>query len=316
MVAQAAAGGEVFQDAPGRLIYPDVYCLALMLADKFDFLLEGEKVAPGKYDVIFAELQSSESQLRYLESLVEAQATAGHCRFPGRRRFSPAISPTRSCAREAHPSGGASSGPTRPNSRRFAMDSSAAIAPPSFRGLTIWRPHRSWDRARRPGRLRKILVQAPMSFHDIVQNHPFMLKGVLLDVWQELPAGLRDQLSFHTTIYNSTDVERYQSSGFADGLPFVLDGKLGYRAFVRFLGRVRRRRQSHRGQHSWTHHVSLRRARASGNFQRQQSAQPRLYPHSTVAMFDTVHCVSCCAPCCWAWPTAEWTRGFCHRRVR
>src|SRR5271155_5139968 len=56
------------------LIYPDVYCLALMLSDKFDFLLEDEKVPAGKYDLIFAELQSSESQLRYLESLVEAGA--------------------------------------------------------------------------------------------------------------------------------------------------------------------------------------------------------------------------------------------------
>ncbi len=56
------------------VIYPDVYCLALMLADKFDFLLEGEKVAPGSYDLILAELQASDSQLSYLESLVEAAA--------------------------------------------------------------------------------------------------------------------------------------------------------------------------------------------------------------------------------------------------
>ena len=38
------------------VIYPDVYCLALMLADKFDFLLEDEKVPAGKYDLIIAEL--------------------------------------------------------------------------------------------------------------------------------------------------------------------------------------------------------------------------------------------------------------------
>ena len=43
------------------LIYPDVYCLALMLSDKFDFLLEDEKVPRGKYDLILAELQSSET---------------------------------------------------------------------------------------------------------------------------------------------------------------------------------------------------------------------------------------------------------------
>ncbi len=54
------------------LIYPDVFCLALMLTDKFDFLLEGEKVPAGKYDLILAELPGSDSQLLYLESLVDA----------------------------------------------------------------------------------------------------------------------------------------------------------------------------------------------------------------------------------------------------
>ena len=43
-----------------------------MLADKFDFLVEDERVAAGQYDLILAELQASEPQLRYLESLVDA----------------------------------------------------------------------------------------------------------------------------------------------------------------------------------------------------------------------------------------------------
>ena len=50
-----------------------------------------------------------------------------------------------------------------------------------------------------------------MSFHDIVQNHPFVLKGVLLDVWQELPGALREKLTFHTFVYNSTDVGKIHS---------------------------------------------------------------------------------------------------------
>src|ERR1700727_3698269 len=54
------------------VIYPDVYCLALMLADKFDVLLEDEEVQAGKYDLILSELGASETQLRYLESLVAA----------------------------------------------------------------------------------------------------------------------------------------------------------------------------------------------------------------------------------------------------
>ena len=54
------------------VLYPDVFCLALMLSDKFDFLLEDEKVPAGKYDLILAELPGSDSQLLYLESLVDA----------------------------------------------------------------------------------------------------------------------------------------------------------------------------------------------------------------------------------------------------
>src|SRR5271155_1843637 len=44
------------------VIYPDVFCLALMLSDKFDLLLEDEKVPAGKYDLIIAELQASDNQ--------------------------------------------------------------------------------------------------------------------------------------------------------------------------------------------------------------------------------------------------------------
>ena len=48
-----------------------------------------------------------------------------------------------------------------------------------------------------------------------------------MDVWQELPVALGDKISFHTFIYNSTDIEKYKSSEFAAGLPFVLEAKLG-----------------------------------------------------------------------------------------
>ncbi|MGB8888740.1 MAG: hypothetical protein WCC87_18570 [Candidatus Korobacteraceae bacterium] len=272
------------------LIYPDVYCLALMLSGRFDFLLEDEKVAPGKYDVIFAELQSSDTQLRYLESLVEAQAPPVIV-VPG----PPAI-----LSRDL----------TDPKLRRVQRILSGA------RGVWAYSPELKTfcdgligrDRAtlipwpydlaatQKLGRVsppssgsRKILLQAPMSFHDIVQNHPFILKALLLDLWPELPTGLRDQLSFHTFVYNSTDVQRYHSSGFAAGLPFTLESKLAYRPFVRFLagcdGIVNLTAGSILGRITF---LSAALARP-GIFSDNSPLNARLYPGSTVAMFDTVH---------------------------
>ena len=87
-----------FQMRLAGVIYPDVYCLALMLSDKFDFLLEGEKVAPGQYDLILAELQSFRQPARAIWSRWSRPAIRRSLSFPGRRRFSPAISPTPSCA--------------------------------------------------------------------------------------------------------------------------------------------------------------------------------------------------------------------------
>jgi len=111
---------------------------------------------------------------------------------------------------------------------------------------------------------------------------------VLLDLWQELPAALRQRLTFHTFIYNSDDRARYQASGFADGLPFVLQRKLGYRAFVRFLagceGVVNLTAGSILGRVTFLSAALGR----PGIFSDNSQLNARLYPGSQVAMFDTV----------------------------
>ncbi len=271
------------------VIYPDVYCLALMLAEKFDFLLEGETVSPGKYDLVLAELQASEVQLRYLESLVEAGPTPVAV-IPG----PPAI-----LSREL----------TDPKLRRVQRILSGAryiwaYSPElkTFCDGLIGRDRASlipwpYDFAAtqklgsaaqpQPGK-RRILVQAPMSFHDIVQNHPFVLKAVLLDLWEELPDTLRSQISFHTFIYNEEDRARYHSSSFAEGLPFVLKRKLGYRAFVRFLGGcdgiINLTAGSILGRITFLSAALGR----PGIFSDNSQLNRQLYPGSCVAMFDTV----------------------------
>lgn len=271
------------------IVYPDVYCLALMLAGSFDFLLEDEKVPAGKYDLILAELQASESQLRYLEALVAA-GDPPVALIPG----PPAI-----LSREL----------TDEKLRRVLRILGAArhvwaysSELKTFCDGLIGRPRAveiPWPydlaatqklastRAAASSHY-KILVQAPMSFHDIVQNHPFVLKGVLLDVWRELPATLRDKITFHTFIYNPTDSEKYKSSEFARGLPFVLERKRGYGSFVRFLaecdGIINLTAGSILGRITFLAAALGR----PGIFSDNSPLNLRLYPASAITMFDTV----------------------------
>ena len=89
------------------LIYPDVYCLALMLSDKFDFLLEDEKIPRGKYDLVLAELQSSETSTSLPRVAGRRRRPAGgrHSRAAG-NSFARPHRPE-AAQREAHPERGA-----------------------------------------------------------------------------------------------------------------------------------------------------------------------------------------------------------------
>lgn len=275
------------------VIYPDVYCLALMLADRFDFLLEDEKVPPGKYDLILTELGASESQLRYVESLVVA-GDPPVAVIPG----PPAI-----LSRELTDAklrmvkrillGARHVWAYSPELKTFCdgmigRERAVAIPWPYDLAATQRLASRAFGTGRTIAGRYRILVQAPMSFHDVVQNHPFVLKGILLDVWQELPAAVREKISFHTFTYNAIDVERYKSSEFAKGLPFVLEGKLGYRAFLRFVGGcdgvINLTVGNILGRITFLA-AALGRA---GIFSDNSKLNRRLYSGSTVAIFDTV----------------------------
>lgn len=271
------------------VIYPDVYCLALMLSDKFDFLLEDERIPAGKYDFIFAELGASESQLRYVESLVNA-GDPPVAVIPGppailSRELTDAklvrVKRILCGARQVW----AYSAELQTFCDGLIGQARAIVIPWPFDLATTQRLARS---SRSDSGRHKILVQAPMSFHDIVQNHPFVLKGVLLDVWQELPSALREKITFHTFTYNSTDAEKYKSSEFAKGLPFVLEGKRGYRSFLRFLrecdGVINLTAGSILGRITFLAAALGR----PGIFSDNAQLNARLYPGSSVAMFDTV----------------------------
>lgn len=271
------------------LVYPDVYCLALMLAGQFDFLLEDEKVAAGQHDLILAEMGASESQLRYLESLVAAgdpplAVIPGPPAILSRDLTDAKLRSVKRILGEARHVWAYS-----PELKTFCdgmIGRERAVVIPWPYDLAATRKLAS--RAKRQSGRHRILVQAPMSFYDIVQNHPFVLKSVLLDLWLELPAALREKISFHTFTYNAVDMEKYHATDFPRGLPFVLEGKLGYRAFLRFLagcdGVINLTAGNILGRITFLA-AALERP---GIFSDNGHFNARLYPGSTVAMFDTV----------------------------
>ncbi len=271
------------------VIYPDVYCLALMLSDKFELLLEGEKVPPGKYDLIMAELGASESQLRYVESLVAAgdpplAVIPGPPAILSRDLTDAKLRLVKNILRGARHVLAYS-----PELKTFCDgmigQARASVIPWPYDFAATQKL--ALDARPKNGR-HKILLQVPMSFHDVVQNHPFVLKSVLLDIWQELPVAVRDRVTFHTFIYDATDLQIYGSSQFAGGLPIVLEGKRSYRSFVRFLaecdGVINLTSGSILGRITFLA-AALERP---GIFSDNSALNCRLYPGSAVAMFDTV----------------------------
>jgi hypothetical protein len=271
------------------VIYPDVYCLALMLADRFDFLLEDEEVTPGKYDLILAELGASESQLRYVESLVMAgnppvAVIPGPPAILSRELTDAKLRQVKNILSRARHVWAYS-----PELKTFCdgmIGQARSVVIPWPYDCAATQKLGS-DRVRQ-SRRHKILVQAPMCFHDVVQNHPFVLKSVLLDIWREMPAALREAITFHTFIYDPVDIEKYESSKFAEGLPFVREGKRSYRSFVRFLaecdGIINLTAGSILGRITFLAAALGR----PGIFSDNSQLNGRLYPGSGVAMFDTM----------------------------
>jgi hypothetical protein len=270
------------------VVYPDVYCLPFMLADKFDFLLEGEKVPRGKYDLILAELQSSENQLGYLQSLVE-QGDPPVAAIPGppeilsrdlnERNLRMAMFILKT-ARHIW----AYSPEIKSFCDGLVGHECATIIPWPFDLAATQRLGRS--AAGPAGRL-QVVVQVPVRFGEVTQNHPFVLKAILQDLWQKLPPGARERFTFHTFAYSDADRDLFSSSGFAEGLPFVLEPRRSYRSFVRFLGEcagiVNLTAGSIMGRITFlSAAVGL-----PGIFSDNAQYNLRLYPGSGVALLDT-----------------------------
>ncbi len=181
-------------------------------------------------------------------------------------------------------------GRTRPSSKRFAMASSARDRAAGDSVALRSRRHAKAGPAARtanPGR-HKILVQAPMSFHDMVQNHPFVLKSCaarhLAGVARRAARAGSPFIPSSTTPPTWRPIS-LRASPTGCHLCWSASSAIAHLFASR---RVRRRHQFDCGQHSGTSYVFLRPRLGVREFSAITASSMRgLYPGSLVAMFDT-----------------------------
>jgi hypothetical protein len=230
--------GKYFKMRLEGYIYPDVYSLPHFFTSKYDFLRLGEKIPPGRYEILFAELQGSDIQLEYLEQLVSSRNPPVAV-IPGPPEIllrdlthKKKIIAKRILSEARHI--WAYSDSVRSFYDDFAGMKRAAVIPWPFDYKATVKLGRVNASATKD--TRKILFQVPLRFSGVTGNHPVALKEVLKDVLGGLPGDMRKMLIFHTFVYSREDREIYRSSNFADGLPMKLERRGGYIPFVRFVG--------------------------------------------------------------------------------
>jgi hypothetical protein len=216
---------------------PDVYALPRFLGEAPAFIRTGRTVDRGAFDLILSELGAGDDQLAYLESLVATQPPPvailpGPPEILTRRLTDDRLRAVRQILRGAH----------RvlvygPELARFydglIGQSRARVIPWPFdydAVRTLGGPP-----AVRRDRTIHVLLNVPLRFTGIAQNHPFVIKAALLDAIAPLPAADRERLRFHTFVYEDSDKEAFEETRYAEGLSIALEPRRPYGPFVRFL---------------------------------------------------------------------------------
>ncbi|MEO8075605.1 MAG: hypothetical protein ABI818_04700 [Acidobacteriota bacterium] len=216
---------------------PDVYALPRFLGDGCRFVRTGQPLSDGSLDLIFSELNGSDVQLEYLDSLVAAPSPAvavvpGPPEILCSRLTGHKLALVRRILRNA----------------RFVLAYSDTIA--SFydgligqaRSQVIPWPF-DYDAVRRvagPPRSAadtiRIVLNIPLRFSGRAENYPFILKAALVDALTSLSPGEQERFSFHSFMYTDQDREAFTASGFGEGLRVTIEEQRLFAPFVRFLG--------------------------------------------------------------------------------
>jgi hypothetical protein len=215
---------------------PDVYALPRFLGNRCTFIRNGESISRPAFDLIFSELNGSDAQLEYLDSLVAAKSPPVAV-IPGppeiicSKLTDHKLLLVRRILLNAP----------------FVLAYSDAIA--SFydglvgqaRSRVIPWPF-DYDAARRlagstphAAETIRVVLNIPLRFDGFARNYPFVLKAALADALAPLSPAEQQRFSFHSFVYADEDREEFTRSGFAEGLHVTLEPRRSFTSFVRFL---------------------------------------------------------------------------------
>lgn len=221
-----------------RILYPDVYCIPFWLGSKCDFLPNGARITPNKYDFIFSELNGSVEQLQYLFNLVEAYRERVVV-LPGPPEvfLSNANNTGRSLAKRILRGAGhvwAYSDYVASFANSLAVGEVAKVIPWPF----------DYEATRRLCQKRKIksrahlnvMIGAPLRFGGIADNEPHFLEKCLVDALAQISGTDRKRFKFHGFVYTGEDKDTWHKTQFGKSIGAVLEPRMSYKNFLRFVG--------------------------------------------------------------------------------
>ena len=268
---------------------PDVYSLPYFLAPSYTLLRDGEPIDPAIFDLIFSELNGSDAQLEHLDNLVARQSPPVAV-IPGPPEILMSVLSHKKLLlvgrilRRAHY--------VFAYSRSIADFYNGLIGEDRVRVIP-W-PF-DYEAVRKSAHSRppkanhrwKIILNVPLRFGGKVQNYPFALKAILLDVLADFPEAQLQTLSFHSFVYNKEDSAAFHSSGFGEGLPLILERKRSFASFVQFVSEcdavINLTAANILGRVSFIAAALDKPAILSGN----ADINLRLYPKAVVRLLDT-----------------------------
>ena len=263
---------------------PDVYALPRFLGNSRTFIRTGKSIDRGAFDLIFSELNAGDAQLAFLESLVAAQPPPvailpGPPEILTRRLSDERLRAVRqSCA--ARPRARLCAG-TRTLLRRVDRRAARAGRALAVRLRGSPRPGQRACGPAGPHGCDPCLLNVPLRFTGVAQNHPFVLKAALLDAIAPLPAADRERLRFHRFVYEDVTAKPSTRRASPTGCrsPSSHGGPMAHSFVPRLL---RRRRQHHRLERVGPGHLSRGRARQAGAVSANAHLNTELYPSATV----------------------------------
>jgi len=222
------------------LVYPDVYSLPRWLGSKrLDFLAVGQKIEVGRYDYIFTELNAGVEQIRYPLTLMEHD----HGKvvvIPGPPELFPLNASPEANQWARRLLGGAGQvWAYAPEVAAFADELAQAevarVIPWPFDYAAT--RHLGLPRRSRSSRIR-VLLGVPLHFEGIAANNPQFLEECIVDALADLSQPERERFQFLGMVYTREDELAWRRSGFGKKIGAVLEPKMLYHRFVRFLGSV------------------------------------------------------------------------------